>query len=90
MTLYKPYNEKRTKFCFVYCGPDKCDCMPRGGMHEPYIPPTPPLEIVPEKEPTKTGLCNPPCPEHLCREWSHQGWCEYTNPPAPLPGIHNE
>jgi len=25
----KPVDGKRTKFCFVYCGPDRCDCMPR-------------------------------------------------------------
>lgn len=22
----KPLDGKRTKFCFVYCGPERCDC----------------------------------------------------------------
>lgn len=22
----KPFNHERTKFCFAYCGPDRCDC----------------------------------------------------------------
>lgn len=22
----------RTKFCFVYCGPERCNCMPPGGV----------------------------------------------------------
>ena len=31
MTLEKPF--KRTKFCFVYCGPERCDC---GATYIPY------------------------------------------------------
>lgn len=27
MTLIgKPSNGQRTKYCFVYCGPERCDC----------------------------------------------------------------
>lgn len=51
----KPYGYKRTKFCFVYCGPHHCDC----GANDPACAdsiyyqgdlPKPPIEEVKSKE----------------------------------------
>lgn len=51
----KPFGYKRTKFCFVYCGPERCDC----GVNDPacadsiYFPtpePTRGVEVVPEDD----------------------------------------
>ena len=50
MTLIgKPFPRERTKFCFVYCGPDRCDCgaTDMWVYSGPDLPP--PVEVV-EKE----------------------------------------
>jgi hypothetical protein len=34
MTLIEIKPDTRVKYCFVYCGPEVCDCMPKEGYGE--------------------------------------------------------
>ena len=47
----KPINGQRTKFCFVYCGPDRCDCMPKTYVPSHPIHPHPKGGIEEKKDP---------------------------------------
>lgn len=53
--LSLPVDGQRTKFCFVYCGPDRCNCMPHT-VHEIVL--KQPLEVVTNQ----CGIC------HKCLE----------------------
>lgn len=44
MSIFGPIKGERTKFCFVYCGPERCDCGATYIGPEELDIPKPPVE----------------------------------------------